>query len=147
MGTIYYGFLNTHSHPTAEVYGGLNLDVPLSPAVRWYYDFDEIEGSYFQFSVGHTIEKIQQWGEDCHCDLQVGRQHGLWAPTGTTNGYFGVDETALNDLTLTAGLPICFGKLTIRPSIGYSMMLDDDIRAATDKSDNFWGGIGAAYNF
>lgn len=146
VGTIYYSFLNTHDHPTAEVYGGLNLDVPLSPAVRWYYDYDVIDGSYVQFSVGHTIEKIRSWGEDCHCDLQVGASVGL-GTDGYNQGYFGVDETALNDLTLTAGLPICFGKLTIRPSIGYSMMIDDDIRDATAKSDNFWGGIGAAYNF
>lgn len=62
-------------------------------------------------------------------------------------GYFGVDETALNDLTLTAGLPLCFGKLTIRPMLGYSTMLNKDIRAATEKSDNFWGGVGLAYDF
>jgi hypothetical protein len=146
VGTIYYSFLNTHSHPTAEVYGGLNLNVPLSPAVRWYYDYDVIDGSYVQLSVGHTIEKIRSWGEDCHCDLQVGASMGL-GTDGYNQGYFGVDQTALNDLTLTAGIPFTFGKLTIRPSIGYSTMLDDDIRAATDKSDNFWGGVGAAYNF
>ena len=146
VGTIYYSFLNTHSHPTAEVYGGLNLDVPLSPAVRWYYDYDVIDGSYIQFSVGHTIEKIRSWGENCHCDLQVGASMGV-GTDGYNQGYFGVDQTALNDLTLTAGIPFTFGKVTIKPSIGYSTMLDDDIRAATDKSDNFWGGVGAAYNF
>jgi hypothetical protein len=146
VGTIYYSFLNTHSHPTAEVYGGLNLDVPLSPAVRWYYDYDVIDGSYIQFSVGHTIEKIRSWGENCHCDLQAGASVGV-GTDGYNQGYFGVDQTALNDLTLTAGIPFTFGKLTIKPSIGYSTMLDDDIRAATDKSDNFWGGVGAAYNF
>jgi hypothetical protein len=146
VGAIYYSFLNTHSHPTAEVYGGLTASVPLSPAVRWFYDFDQIEGSYVQFSVGHTIEKIRKWGDDCHCDVQLGASLGL-GTDGYNDGYFGVDDTALNDLTLTAGLPICFGKLTIRPSIGYSAMLDKDIRAATDKSDNFWVGVGAAYNF
>ena len=58
-----------------------------------------------------------------------------------------MDGGALNDLTLTAGLPFCLGKLTIRPSVGYSIMIDDDIRAATRKSDNFWGGVGLAYDF
>jgi hypothetical protein len=146
VGAIYYSFLNTHSHPTAEVYGGLTASVPLSPAVRWFYDFDQIEGSYVQFSVGHTIEKIRKWGDDCHCDVQLGASLGL-GTDGYNEGYFGVDETALNDLTLTAGLSICLGKLTIRPSLGYSAMLDKDLRAATDKSDNFWAGVGAAYNF
>jgi hypothetical protein len=148
VGAIYYSFLNTNSHPTAEVYGGLTASVPLSPGVRWYYDFDQIKGSYVQFSLGHTIEKIRTWGrsDECHCDVQLGASLGL-GTAEYNEGYFGVDQTALNDLTLTAGLPICFGKLTIKPSVGYSMMVDKDIRAATDKSDNFWVGVGAAYNF
>jgi hypothetical protein len=146
VGAIYYSFLNTHTHPTAEVYGGLTASVPLSPGVRWFYDFDQIKGSYVQFSVGHTIEKIRKWGEDCHCDVQLGASLGL-GTAEYNEGYFGVDETALNDLTLTAGLPFTFGKLTIKPSVGYSAMLDKDIRAATDKSDNFWVGVGVAYNF
>jgi hypothetical protein len=146
VGTIYYSFLNTHSHPTAEVYGGLDLDVPLSPAVRWFYDFDQIEGSYIQLSIGHTIEKIQRWRDDCYCDIQLGASLG-YGTDGYNNGYFGVDEGAWNDLTLTAGLPICIGKLTIKPSIGYSTMLDQDLRDAIDHRDNFWGGVGLAYDF
>jgi hypothetical protein len=58
-----------------------------------------------------------------------------------------VDQTALNDFTLTAALPICFGKVTVKPTLGYSMMLSKDIRAATAQSDNFWGGVGLVYNF
>jgi hypothetical protein len=146
VGAIYYNFPNTGGPATAEVYGGLSLDVPLSPAVRWYYDFDEIEGSYIQLSLGHTLEKIWGWRDDCYCDLQLGASLG-YGTAGYNDGYFGVDDGAVNDLTLTAGLPICLGKLTIRPSVGYSIMIDDDIRAATGKSDNFWGGVGFAYNF
>jgi hypothetical protein len=145
-GAIYYSFFNLNWPDTAELYAGLSLDVPLSPAVRWYYDFDEIEGSYVQLSLGHTIEKIQRWRDDCYCDLQLGASLG-YGTDGYNNGYFGVDDGALNDLTLTAGVPICLGKLTIRPSVGYSVMLDDDLRAATEKSDNFWGGVAFAYDF
>ncbi len=146
VGAIYYDYLNIHLHPTAEAYGGLNLDVAASPSIRWYYDFDQADGSYVQFSVGHTIEKLQEWRTDCYCGLQVGASMGM----GTANYnrfYFGLDETALNDFTLTAGLPICLGKLTIRPSLGYSTMLNKDVRAATEKSDNFWGGVGLVYDF
>jgi hypothetical protein len=146
VGAIYYSYLNIHAHPTAEAYGGLNLGVPLSPSVRWYYDFDLIKGSYVQFGIGHTIEKLKEWRDQCYCDLQVGASLGL-GTSEYNQGYFGVDQTALNDLTLTAGLPFTFGKLTIRPTLGYSTMLSKDIRAATDKSDNFWGGVSLAYNF
>jgi hypothetical protein len=146
VGAIYYDFLNTHSKATAEAYGGLNANVALSPAIRAYYDFDQIDGTYVQLSIGHTIEKIKEWRSDCYCGCQVGASLG-YGSRGYNEGYFGVDQGALNDLTLTAGLPICLGKLTLKPSVAYSTMLDGDIRAATEKSDNFWGGIGAAFQF
>jgi hypothetical protein len=146
VGIIYYDFPNTPWEATSEVYGGLTAAVPLSPTIRAYYDFDEIDGTYVQLSVGHTIEKVTQWRKDCYCDAQVGASLG-YGNSGYNDGYFGVDDGALNDLTLTAGLPVCLGKWTIRPSIAYSTMIDDDIRAATAKSDNFWAGVGAAYQF
>ena len=146
VGVIHYDFVNTPFPATSEAYLGLTAAVPASPGVRWFYDFQQFHGNYIQFSVGHTLEKFHEWQKDCYCGLQVGASLGL-ADSRYNEGYFGVDRTALNDLTLTAGIPFTFGKLTIRPSIAYSMMLDRDIRAATAKSDNFWGGVGLAYNF
>lgn len=152
LGTIYYRFPNQPFEPTLEVYGGLSADVPLSPAVKVFYDVgnsidqDKIEGNYIQFSIGHSIEKVQKWTEECYCDLCLGASLGL-GTAGYNKGYFGVDDAALNDLTLSVALPISLGKLTIKPQIGYSTMLDSDIRAHTDKSDNLYGGIGAAYQF
>jgi len=146
VGVIYYDFLHTQPDATSEVYGGLSAAVPLSPTIRAYYDFDEIDGTYVQLSVGHTIEKVTQWRRDCYCDAEIGASLG-YGSSGYNNGYFGVHEGALNDLTLTAGLPFCIGKWTIRPSIAYSTMIDDDIRATTAQSDNFWGGVGASYSF
>jgi len=146
VGVIHYDFVNTHFAATDEVYGALTTSVPLSPALRWYYDFDEIKGSYIQLSVGRTIEKLQQWRDDCYCSVQVGASVA-YGTAGYNEGYFGVDEGAFNDLTLSAGLPFCLGRWTIKPSIAYSTMLDDDIRTATRKSDNLWGGLSASVSF
>lgn len=146
LGFIYYDFPNTAFDATTEFYAGLSVDVPLSPAVKWFYDFDEADGSYILFSVGHTVEKIKEWREDCYCDLVFGASVA-YATDGYNDFYFGVDDGALNDLNLSAGLPICIGSLTIKPSITYSMMIDDDVRAATGKSDNLWGGVSLAYSF
>ena len=146
VGVIYYDFVNMNVPATSEVYGGLSASVPWSPAVRAYYDFDEINGTYVQLSIGHTIEKISEWRSDCHCDLQAGASIG-YGTKGYNAGYFGIDEGALNDLTFTAGVPICMGKWTIKPSLGWSMLIDEDIRTVTHDSDNLWGGIGAAYRF
>jgi hypothetical protein len=152
LGTIYYRFPNQPFDPTLEVYGGLSADVPLSPAVKVFYDVgdnidkDGIEGSYIQFSIGHAIEKIQSWTDECYCDLQLGASLGF-GTAGYDNGFFGVDSAGLNDLTLSAALPITLGAWTVKPVLGFSTMLDSDIRAATDTSDNFYGGIGASYSF
>ncbi|MBN1506806.1 MAG: hypothetical protein JW955_08165 [Sedimentisphaerales bacterium] len=146
LGVIHYDFPNTVWEATSEVYGGLTAAVPLSPTIRAYYDFDEIEGAYVQFSIGHTIEKIVKWGQDYYCNVQATASLG-YGNANYNDGYFGVDDGALNDLTLTAGLPVYLGKWMIRPSVAYSTMMDDDVRAATAKSDNFWAGIGAAYQF
>lgn len=146
IGLIYYDFPNTAWEATSEVYAGLTADLPLSPAVKWFYDFDEAEGSYIQLSVGHMIEKIASWTEENYCGVSLGASVGY----GTDNYndfYFGVADGAFNDLTLSAGMPFCLGSLTIKPSIGYSVMIDDDIREATGESDNFWGGVGVSYSF
>jgi hypothetical protein len=146
LGVIHYDFPNTPWNATSEAYGALTAAVPLSPTIRAYYDFDQIDGTYVQFAIEHTVQKVKEWRSDCYCDLQVRASLG-YGSSAYNDGYFGVDGGALNDLTLTAGVPICLGKWTIKPSVVYSTMIDDDVRAATAKSDNFWAGVGAAFQF
>jgi hypothetical protein len=152
VGTIYYRFPNQAFEPTLEVYGGISADLPLSPAVKVFYDAgnsidqDEIEGNYIQFSIGHTFDKVLRWEEECTCDVCFGASVG-YGTAGYNKGYFGVDDGAFNDLTLTAGLPVSLGKLTVKPQVGYSTMLDHKIRTAGQNSDNLFAGIGAAYTF
>jgi hypothetical protein len=64
-------------------------------------------------------------------------------------GYFvAVNNGNINDLTLTAGLPICLGNCwTIKPSINYATMLSDPVREAPDNSDDLWFGVTAAVEF
>jgi hypothetical protein len=147
VGMIYYRFPNQVYEPTAEIYGGFSLPkVPLSPYFKWYRDIDEIKGSYFQFGLGHTFEKVYVVNEDCYCGLQLGASLG-WGNSAYNKGYFGVDSSKSNDLTLSAGLPVCIGFWTFRPSINYSTMLSNSTRAATDKSDNLWAGVGISTSF
>ena len=147
VGAIYYRFPNTVFAPTTEIYGGLSLNgAPLSPSFKWYRDVAEIKGSYFQFGLGHTFEKIKEWSEKCYCGLQLGASIG-WANSAYNRGYFGVNGSGGNDLTLTAGLPFCIDSWTIKPSVNYSTMLSDSIRSATGRSDNFWVGVGIFTSF
>ena len=147
LGTIHYRFPNQVFHPTTEVYAGLSLpDIFLSPSIKLYRDVEEIDGSYIQLGVGHTFEKIYTVNEKCYCGLQLGASVA-WASANYNKGYFGVDSSKFNDLTLTAGLPFCISSWTVRPSINCATMLNDAIRQATDKSDNLWFGVGLSTSF
>jgi hypothetical protein len=147
IGVIYYRFPNQIYDPTTEIYSGLSLPkIPLTPSFKWYRDVDVVKGSYFQFGIGHTIEKIYTVSEKCYCNLQLGASYG-WGNSAYNNGYFGVNSGQSNDLTLTAGLPFCVDTWTIKPSINYSTMLSSSIQQATEDSDNLWAGIGISTSF
>ncbi len=147
VGVLYYTFPHTTFQSTTEVYGGLSLtNVPFSPSIRLYRDVDEYKGTYYQFSVGHTIEKIHKWNEQCYCDLALGASIG-YGNSAYNKGYALADDAKFNDLTLSLGLPVCYGKWMIKPSINYATMLSDDVRMNTAKSDNFWVGLGVSTSF
>ena len=140
VGALYYDFPNTTEKPTAEVYGGLNFDLPLTPYIKWYRDVKAINGSYVQFGVGHSIGKIWELNDNCYCGLQMGSSIG-YGDSGYNKGYFNTNSGKLNDWTSSIAFPFCIGAWTIKPSINYSAMLSDSIRSATEKSDNFWAGL------
>ncbi len=146
-GAIHYRFPNTPYEPTTDVYAGLSLNnVPLTPSIKWYRDIDEIKGSYVQFGLGHTFEKLIVWNEKCYCGLQLGGSVG-WGDTAYNDGYFGVEKGRINDLTLSSGLCVQIFNWMVKPSLNYSTMLDDDIRSGREHNDNVWFGIGASTAF
>ena len=149
VGTIYYRFPNQPSpiNMTTEVYTGFSLTtLPLSPSFKWYRDVEAFKGSYFQFGIGQTFDKIYSFSDSVTCALVLGASYG-WGNAAYNDGYFGVNSALSNDLTLSAGLPITVGSWTIKPSLNYSAMLSKKIQEATDKSDNFWVGLGISTTF
>ena len=145
-GTIHYQFPNTSSRPTTEIYGGLGLNVPLTPTIKVYRDIDETDGCYVQFAVGHIFEKIAKFSDDCFCGLQLGSSIG-WGNSAYNISYFDINKGKFNDLLFSAGFPVCIGDWTVRPGINYSTMLSDAVRSATARSDNLWGGVSISRSF
>jgi len=61
-GYIYTGdkadsaFLNlTSDDNTTEIYGKLDVGIPLNPSFALYYDVDNVKGAYMEFGVSHGI--------------------------------------------------------------------------------------------
>ena len=130
---------------TVEVFASVGVDVPLAPTLAVYYDVDEIEGLYAVASVGHSFALMDKVGLDLKASLGFG-------DADYNAGYFGLDDAALNDLTLSAALPIALTEnLSLTPSIGYVMLPDSDLedaaKAAYGEKDCFYGGVALSLAF
>lgn len=141
IGYIYYEFPQAGGD-TQEVYGGLSLDTFLSPSVTWYYDFDQVEGSYVAFGLGHSIELSKEFPLALDLGLNIG-----WGDDDYNAAYWGVDDDGFNDLTLSAGLPIELGSWTFTPSVNYVALIDSDISDAAGDDDIVYVGIGLSTSF
>lgn len=144
LGYIYYAFPQG-SNDTYEFYGGLNFDVFLSPSVTWYYDSDEVNGSYVALAIGHSIEL----SEECPVSMDIGLGVG-WADSNYNEYYWGVDDDGFNDLTVSVGFPMEIGGWSLTPSVNYVYLLDSDIQdsdAYDSSNDQFYAGISLGTSF
>jgi hypothetical protein len=150
IGTIHYHFPSLSYSDTTEIYWGLNFDVPFNPAFKVYHGLGNENGTYANFSIGHTYEKFATFAKDCYCNFQWGASIG-WANSTYNVDYWGVDDSRLNDLTLTAAFPMCLpGGWTFKPSINYVTIIDGTLRNAdtySKSSDYFFTGLSISKNF
>lgn len=141
VGYIYYEF-PTAGGDTYEFYGGLSFDTFLSPSVTWYYDADEVEGSYVALGLGHSIE----FSEDSPIGMDIGLNLG-WGDSDYNLGYWDVDDSGFNDLTLSVSFPIAMGTWTVSPTVNYVKLIDSDISDAAGDDDIVYAGISLATTF
>ena len=150
LGAIHYTFQG-YASPTTEIYGGLNFDILLSPSVTWYRDVDDIDGSYIQFGLNHSLSNIHQWSDDEYFSLELSGNFGLGGSSYNA-GYFGVEGTKLNDFTLNIAVPFQLKHgVSITPSFNVSTMLNGTIRDSyfygNGESTNVWFGINFTKSF
>ncbi len=146
LGVAHYLFPNTSYPSTTEIYAGLSLAAPLSPKITWYRDVNTIDGSYIQLSAGHTFEKIAKWSDDYFMDLDLSGSLA-WAGRGYNRGYFGIDGTKFNDLTINVRLPFAMKSFSIAPSLNVSAMLSQEIGNAVYERNNIWFGVELSKSF
>jgi hypothetical protein len=147
VGAIYYYFPSlTDDGDTVEAYAGLGLDVPLSPTVTIYRDIDEGDCTYAAFSVSHSIESLFELAPDMPVGMTASASVG-WGNKAYNKFYWsGLDDSALNDLTMSVGFPIPVMGWTLTPSVNYVTLLDSDVRAA-DSYRTYSGNNDSDYVF
>ncbi len=156
VGAIYYYFPSvSNDADTVELYAGLGLDMPLSPTVTVYRDVDEIDGTYAAFSLSHSVEKLFEISPDLPVGMTLLASIG-WGSESYNQGYWGsLDESSLQDLTVTVGFPVPVGGWTLTPTVNYVTLLDGDVREAdtyatgshNNDSDYFFTGITLSTGF
>ncbi len=132
-GVIHYGwYMNDgftfKDNTTFEVYAGVALpNVPLSPKITLYYDFNMGDGLYAELSLLHSIKVNETLNADFSATL--GYNAGQWLPENA--------DTGLSDLTFGVAFPFKVGKVTLVPYANYTFVFLD----AISTKNHFWAGL------
>lgn len=147
-GIIAYEFPNWDgSEDTHEVYLAMSYDTILAPSLTIYYDFDEVEGFYANFGIGHSFTFNDKLGLDLSASIGYG-------DSDYNEAYFGVDDSALVDFNVGLALPYAVtDKITITPVLNLTSVVDSDLRdsvesgSCCDNETNIYGGISVSFSF
>lgn len=148
-GLIYYAFPNTSFASTSEVFAGMCFGGALSPTLSVNYDFDEADGYYLSLSGGYACPT--PWSKKAP---EVGLSAKVSYGSSDYNEFYypGVTKGAFTDALFSASMPIAVNdKVTITPSISYSLAIDGDVKdsleAAGLDENNFFIGVTASSSF
>ncbi len=138
-GVTGYLFPSSGADATAELYFGMGVSAPANPRFTLYYDVLEIEGLYATIDVHQDIP------------LPVGVltvKAGLgWGDEHYNEGYWGVGGGAFNDFRISASWLLEAGGLGIKPSVAYTVVLDDDIADTLKRDDHVIFGLTLSRSF
>jgi hypothetical protein len=149
VGAIYYDFPTTGIDSTTELYWGFSADMLLSPSLTVYHDVDEADGTYISASIGHSIENIAGLDSGFPISLELGASIG-WGNGHYNEFYWGTTGSELNDLVLSASLPVEVAGWIITPGVDYVRLISSDIRdtnAYGADDDLFYTGVSFAREF
>ena len=147
-GIISYQFPNwDESEDTHELYLAMAYDCLLQPALTIYYDFDEVEGFYTNFSVGHSFVINDKVAIDLSASVGYG-------DSDYNEVYFGVNDSVLVDANCSIALPFqVTEKITITPLLTVSSIIDSELRnsvesnSCCDNETNVYGGVAISSSF
>jgi hypothetical protein len=132
-GFISYTFPNIGLDSTLEVFAGLGLDVPLSPAIKSCWDEDMAWGAnYLSLDVGHSFSLWQSGERALGLDLFAAT---AYANREFNEAYYGIENEGWHDWSAGLSLPLSlkFG-ISITPGYFHSSILSDDIKKVIEDS-------------
>jgi hypothetical protein len=146
LGLIHYDFPHSDAPGTTEAFVGVEIgDLPVTPSLNVYRDFDEADGTYVSLGLGRTIHTWNRFQLDV--DFSAG-----WASAGYNRYYFSVDEAAFNDGNLALSGTWTLGRgFDLNASAQYTWLWDSQVRegagAIYADDSGFAVLVGLAYSF
>lgn len=142
-GHIYYDFSEVGLGSTREFYVSFSYDTFLAPSLTVYYDYEDVDGFYVDFAIGHSFD-LGVAGMSLDLGANIG-----WADDDMASGYYGGTNvtTGFTNWGASVGLNIPLGDyFTITPSIAYYALIDDADRNG-GQDDDFIFGVNVNFSF
>jgi hypothetical protein len=156
-GYIYYGTKFTAE--TEEIYGSISLDIPGKPTLFIYRDITSYPGTYFNFSLSHSLDLFRGMTLDLMGAAGFfSGDSGYWKTyESSTGGYTGDKYQAFHDGLISVGLTVPVKKsFSIQPLVQYWFPLSSRARKTIEgnsynpngKLDETWlAGINLKFTF
>lgn len=118
-GYVYYN--TKYANETQEIFGTVAYDIIGKPTLSVYRDFDAYPGTYFNFSLGHSIKVYKE------TTLDLGASAGyMWGDGNYWKTPSGTKYSAFHDGMVRAGLTIPLTqKVSLAPVVQYWFPLSD----------------------
>lgn len=115
---------------TQEAFASLRFTrTPLAPGLTVYYDFNLNSGLYASLDAGRAF------------NLSDSAELVLCLAAGY-NRHFRIEGSGLSDATLSACVPLAFGKFKVSPFVKYSRIFMDEVNPAEYEA---WGGVSVGF--
>lgn len=139
-GGLIYTFTEKGMESTTELFAGLSTSWILAPSLTVYRDVDQGDGTYVSAELCPSIPVGSVSIDFC---ASVG-----WGDKNHNEFSYGVATKDLTDLGLILSSDLSLAPfLTVRPTIGYTRLIGDDLRETTDDPDNILFGVSFVTGF
>jgi hypothetical protein len=130
---------------TTEIYGKLEVGIPLNPSFAIYYDVDKVKGAYMEFGVSHGIPLGAT-------ELSLGALMGLSAGQGfsSSDPSYNFADDGVTHFDFSAEASFNAGPLSITPTAHLIWGIDDATKFSspghTDTDFKFWFGASIGWS-
>jgi len=149
IGYIYYGL--EAATDTQEIYISAGYDTLLSPALTFYYDYEEGEGAFIVASIGHSFTLSEGFSLDLGASAGYNARNKIMGTDEDSNYFNGLYN---GEVSASVSIPVT-DAISVAPVIGWTFPLSNDAENAIEaadaggdnKSEIIYGGVSASLSF